>query len=268
MRGKTQKNNKKINEITNKTNGSSKKIMSNKKTNKIIEYEGRILNIDPVQFRKQLISQGAKLKGPLTLYRRSVFNLCDVKRGFVRIRDEGDKITLTSKIYKNPDFPEEYELSIKETFEKGQEFLRSLNLTEKAYHETIREKWSLPRVKKAKVKQLDGKHLQNELCEISIDYIPGLPVYAELECKSHVDLINVCKILNIKYTDLAFGGYGKVFVEYYGMAENDINNIIPRLTFGNTNSEIGKYIHKNQNILKKAIDDNMIIYKSLGYKNN
>jgi hypothetical protein len=72
-----------------------------------------------------------------------MFGLCDVKRGYVRVRDEGDKTTLTSKIYKNPDYPEEFELVIKDGFEKGKAFLGSLNLNEKAYHETMREKWHL-----------------------------------------------------------------------------------------------------------------------------
>lgn len=236
-----------------------------KKTRKIkvkkdIEFEGRILNINPSKLRDQIRALGGKLKGPLTLYRRSVFNLCDVKRGFVRVRDEGDKITMTAKLYKNPDFPEEYELAISNinSFENGQEFLRALNLTEKAYHETIREKWSLFRNKTIK----NGKN-GNELCEIAIDYIPGLPVYAELECKSESDLRKVCKMLDVNYKDLAFGGYGKVYVEYYGMAENDINNIIPKLTFQNIKNEIGKYIHKNKEILDKAARDNLEIYKKI-----
>jgi adenylate cyclase class 2 len=214
-----------------------------------IEFEGRILNIDPAELQKKLRMIGGYRKSPLTLYRRSVFNLCDIKRGFVRVRDEGDKITMTAKIYKNPDFPEEYELNLDQgkTFENGQEFLRALNLTEKAYHETIREKWSIPR--------RNG----TELCEVAIDYIPGLPVYAELECKSERDLKRVCKMLNVQYKDLTFGGYGKVYVEYYGMAENDINNIIPKLTFQNIKSEISKYIHKNTEILDKAFTDNMTI---------
>jgi len=51
---------------------------------------------------------------------------------------------MTVKVYKNKDFPEEYEVSIKEDFEKGKSFLDALNLKMKAYQETYREKWSLP----------------------------------------------------------------------------------------------------------------------------
>ena len=102
-----------------------------------IEYEGRILDVSPTEMRDKARTLGGHMKAPLTLYRRSVFKLCNIERGFVRVRDEGDKTTLTAKIFKDKDFPEEYELKIQDSFESGQAFLRALNLTEKAYHETI-----------------------------------------------------------------------------------------------------------------------------------
>jgi adenylate cyclase class 2 len=222
-----------------------------------IEYEGRILDINPVEIREKAKSLGGHLKAPLTLYRRSVFKLCDIQRGFARVRDEGDKVTMTAKIFKNPDFPEEYELQIKDGFESGQAFLRSLNLTEKAYHETIREKWFIPRRTSSKT----------ELCELTIDYIPGLPAYSEIECKTQADLRRACKLLGFKYSDLLFGGYGNVFTHYYGMATNDINNEIPSLTFQNIEKELDKYIHKNKDMLAKCAQDNLAVYKLIDKQN-
>ena len=153
-------------------------------------------------------------------------------------------------IFKNPDFPEEYELSIKDTFESGQAFLRALNLQEKAYHETIREKWHIPR-------RIGG---DKELCELTIDYIPGLPAYSEIECKSQRDLRRACQLLGVKYGDLVFGGYGNVFVHYYGMAARDINDEIPRLTFKGVEKELEGYVHKNQDILKEAARKGLEVY--------
>lgn len=233
-----------------------KKQLKQKKTKKKtmeIEYEARFLDINPQELIKKIKEVGGSLKKPLTLYRRSVFSLCDIKRGFVRVRDEGDKVTMTTKIYKNPKFPQEYELDLKDSFEHGQAFLRSLNLEEKAYHETMREKWSIIRNNK-------------EICEIAIDRIPGLPTYAEVECKSKKDLNHCIKLLNLKNHKILFGGYGKVYVEYYGMSENEINNIIPKLTFQNIRNEIKKYIHKNINILKKAYKDHLDVYLELKKK--
>ena len=239
-----------------KTNTKHTKSNAKRKTMKKpmeIEYEGRILDINPVEIREKAKSLGAHMKAPLTLYRRSVFKLCDVARGFVRVRDEGNKTTMTAKLFKNPDFPEEYELGMKDSFESGQAFLRALNLTEKAYHETIREKWFIPR----------RVGSSRELCELTIDYIPGLPAYSEIECKSKSDLQRACKLLGVKYGDLVFGGYGNVFVHYYDMAARDINDEIPRLTFQNVEKEIGKYVHKNREILKKAATDGLAVFKKI-----
>ena len=234
----------------------TKKNQSKKQTIKKpmeVEYEGRILDVSPTEIRDKARALGGHMKAPLTLYRRSVFKLCDIERGFVRVRDEGDKTTLTAKIFKNKDFPEEYELGIKDSFESGQAFLRALNLTEKAYHETIREKWFIPR-------RVGGT---SELCELTIDYIPGLPAYSEIECKSQSDLRRACKLLGVKYSELLFGGYGNVFMHYYGMSARDINDEIQRLTFQNIEKEIGGYVHKNRDILESAATDGLAIFQKL-----
>ena len=218
-----------------------------------VEYEGRILDVSPNEMREKARALGGHMKAPLTIYRRSVFKLCDVARGFVRVRDEGDKTTMTVKLFKNPNFPEEYELSVKDSFESGQAFLRALNLTEKAYHETIREKWFIPR-------KLGST---SELCELTIDYIPGLPAYSEIECKSQSDLRRACKLLGVKYGDLVFGGYGNVFTHYYGMAAKDINDSIPRLTFQNVEKEIGEYVHKNKEILDTSASSGLEVFTKI-----
>lgn len=244
---------------TQKSNKATKKTKSTKKVKPAeVEYEGRILNITPEDIRQRAKAIGGTCKAPLTLYRRSVFKLCDLERGFVRVRDEGDKTTMTTKIFKNKDFPEETELVIKDGFEAGQAFLRALNLTEKAYHETIREKWFIPR-------RTGGT---SQLCELTIDYIPGLPPYSEIECKSQADLRRACKLLGFKYSDLVFGGYGNVFVHYYGMAANDINNEIPRLTFKECDRELEKYVHKNKELIDECKMKGMEVYNQVSSKSS
>ena len=48
---------------------------------------------------------------------------------------------MTAKIYGNPKFPHEYEITIEEDFEIGRAFLKATGLFEKAYQETYREMW-------------------------------------------------------------------------------------------------------------------------------
>ena len=247
----------------------TKKMNINKKkqTNKIvrtqkkpmeIEFEAKFLNINKEELVEKLKSLGAKMVQSNTLYKRCMYGLCDIKRGYVRVRDEGNQTKLTAKIYKDSKFPEEYEVTIKGDFENGKAFLGALNLSEKSYHETIREIWILPL----------GKFDTNK-CEVAFDSIPGIPLYVEIECKTKKDLNKAIKMLNLdsknnieKYKKL-FGSYGKCFVEYYDMTENDINNLIPKLTFENVYNELKPYINKNEYLLKDVSRQHLKIYRHL-----
>ena len=231
-----------------------------------IENEAKFLDINHNDLVKKIKKLGAKLIQPQTIYKRSMFGLCDVKRGYVRVRDEGIKTTLTAKIYKNPDYPEEFELEIKDGFEKGKAFLGSLNLNEKAYHETMREKWFLNLDNDNNNKNKNKNH--NNGCEIAFDCIPGIPMYVEIECKTEQNLNKVIKLLNLDKYDKLYGAYGKCFVDYYGMAETEINNDISRLTFKNIKKEITPYIHKNKELLSKISKEHLDTYtKLLNLKN-
>jgi len=232
-------------------------LQNHKEKTSEIEYEAKFLDINHNDLVKKIKKLGAKLIQPQTIYKRSMFGLCDVKRGYVRVRDEGIKTTLTAKIYKNPDYPEEFELEIKDGFEKGKAFLGSLNLNEKAYHETMREKWFL---------NLDNDNKNNNDnngCEIAFDCIPGIPMYVEIECKTEQNLNKVIKLLNLDKYDKLYGAYGKCYVDYYGMAETEINNDISRLTFKDIKQEITPYIHKNKELLNKIAKEHLDTYNKL-----
>ena len=231
------------------TNQTNRKKTIKKKPMEV-EFEARFLEIDRESLIEKIKALGGHQKSPLTVYRRSVFGLCDIKKGYVRVRDEGNTVTLTAKIYKDPKFPEEYELNIKDDFANGQAFLRALNLTEKAYHETMREKWTIP--------NRGGK---NELCEVTFDYIPGLPVYSEVECKTKANLSKSIKMLKLNRDKMRFGGYGNAYAEYYGISLTEINNEIPSITFGNIEEELEKYIHKNKDLLQTTAKSHLEVYK-------
>jgi adenylate cyclase class IV len=233
---------------------------NNKEKTSEIEYEAKFLDINHSELVKKIKKLGATLIQPQTIYKRSMFGLCDVKRGYVRVRDEGIKTTLTSKIYKNPDYPEEFELEIKDGFEKGRAFLASLNLNEKAYHETMREKWFLKLDNKNNEKNVNN---ENNGCEIAFDCIPGIPMYVEIECKTEQNLNKVIKLLDLDTYTKLYGAYGKCYVDYYGMAETEINNDISRLTFQNIKKEITPYIHKNKELLNKIAKEHLDTYTKL-----
>jgi len=245
---------KKVKSIKQKKQMQQKKQKTQKKPMEI-EFEAKFLDINRNELVNKMKALGAKLSQPNTVYKRCMYGLCDVKRGYVRVRDEGNKTTLTAKIYKDSQFPQEYELDIKNDFENGKAFLNALNLTEKSYHETMREKWNLSLGKSP-----------SDNCEIAFDYIPGIPLYVEIECKSKANLNKAIRKLALNNSKKYFGSYGKCYVEYYGMSENDINNDISSLTFANIEAELKPYVKKNQDLLKDVSRQHLEVYKELNNK--
>ena len=186
------------------------------------EYEAKILNINIIQMRKKLVQIGAKLEHNFIKFQRAVFTHCNTQvKGYARVRDEGDKITMTSKLYKDEKFPEEYEVTIKESFDVGLNFLKSLGLPQKAYQESYREKWTHPLAH-----------------EITFDILPGLPIYMEVDCVSESNLNELIDLLGVNKGLQRYGAFDKTYFEYYGISLVDINDNTPFLSFGNISNEI------------------------------
>ena len=198
------------------------------------EYEIKILEIDKpriLQILKKI--KGKKIHKNMK-YVRSVFHRCNSSDGYVRVRSENNKITMTSKTYKDPRFPQENEIEVLGDFSTAKQFLLSLNLSEKAYHETYREKWSVP---------IKNVH------EIVFDTLPGLPTYMEIDCTSETALKKMIKLFGVdddKYIK-QYGSYGKTYFHYYGIPENVFNNKTPSLTFKRINKELKP--KKNKSLL-------------------
>jgi len=199
------------------------------------EYEIQVLEVDVTSMRKKL----KKLKG-IRIHKsikfvRSVFNRCNSKiRSFVRVRNEGKKTTMTIKIYNDPKFPDEHEVTIEDDFETGKNFLEALNLKMKAYQETYREKWSLP---------IKGVH------EITFDIWPGLPQYMEIDCSNKKTLDKVISLLEVDKKKISYGPSAAKYEHYYGISQKVINEKTKSLTFKNISKEIKP--KKNKELLAK-----------------
>src|SRR5574344_1607803 len=66
-----------------------------------IEYEATFINVDKDEVRQRLTMAGAKLVRPEFLQRRIIFDLPPGKQDpsrWLRVRDEGDRITLSLKV--------------------------------------------------------------------------------------------------------------------------------------------------------------------------
>lgn len=210
------------------------------------EYEAKFLDINTKDIRSKLLNMGATLVHKKAKYFRYIYYLCTKNiRGFFRIRDESGKIFITVKKY-SPDkeFPEEYELSINNSFNTAVQFADALGLDKKAYQESYREKWS-----------------HSLAHEITIDTMPGLLPYLEIDCESQEKLDKLIKILNLDLTKKRTGPYGKTYEEYYGIPEDELNNNTKSLTFKNILEEINP--RKNIDLLKQLANKQ----KGLGQPN-
>jgi adenylate cyclase class IV len=198
------------------------------------EIEGKFLDININTLRKTLKLNKAKKVHKMMVYKRYVFHLMNGEKGFIRTRQENNIVTMTQKKYPaNSKFAIEHEINLNCTLEEARDFLLAQGYKLKAYHETLREKWSL-----------------GNCLEVAIDSIPGIPTYVELECKTEKDIKHTAKLLGLDYTKTEYGSYTKQFEDYYGMKTDDINNGINSLTFKNIDKELKNYTTKNQDILK------------------
>ena len=209
------------------------------------EIEAKFLEVNLTDLRKKIKAIGGKRVHPLMLYRRYIFNLFDTtKNGFARVRQENGKVTMTIKTYDSSKFATETEVELKSTLDEARLFMINSGFVQKAYQETLREKWSL-----------------GDCLEIAIDTIPGIPTYVELECKSEKEIKRVAKLLDLDYSKIEYGAYDKQFVDYYGMKKEDINNLISSLTFKNIDKELKNYVKKNHDLLKKVKKENLELIK-------
>jgi adenylate cyclase class IV len=170
------------------------------------------------------------------MLKRTAFKLCNnTIKGYARIRDNGDSITLTTKTYANPKFPEENEVTIKEDYETGYNFLKSMGMDQKAVQESYREKWTHPLAH-----------------EITFDTLPGLPTYMEIDCTSEANLNRLIELLDLDKTKMRLGAFDKTYNEYYGIDPEIINEKTPSLTFSDILNEIKPV--KNYILLESIAD--------------
>ena len=133
-----------------------------------IEYEATFQNIDKDEVRNKLVKAGAKLVKPETLYKRETFkSKIDPINAWMRVRDEGDKITMSHKISTGDKIDDQKEICLTvDNFENAVDFLDSLGYEKKTFQETKREIWNLEGV------------------EITIDEWPFLEPFVEVEGES------------------------------------------------------------------------------------
>jgi len=182
-----------------------------------IEYEATFTNIDKQDIRERLRKIEGKLIRPEFLQKRVVFNLPEeykIKGGWIRVRDEGDKIRMSLKIVDGTGIESQKEISLKvDSLERAEEFLTLLGCQKKAYQENKRELW-----------KIDGM-------EITIDEWPFLEPFVEIEGDSEESVKDMAEKLGFDYQDALFCSIDTLYSRKYNLPEDIINNQTPKIVF-------------------------------------
>lgn len=174
-----------------------------------IEYEATFLDINKDEVRNNLKEAGAELVRPEYLQRRIPFDLPKERRSkdsWLRVRDEGDKITLSLKVVDGNKIEDQKEICVTvNDFDETVKLLESIGCEKKSYQETKRELWIL-----------DG-------VEITIDEWPFLEPFVEVEGKSEEEVIKISEKIGFNYSEALFCAVGRLYQMKYGMHPNEIN---------------------------------------------
>ena len=174
------------------------------------EIEAKFLDIGHESLRAALRKSGAKLIHEERLMRRRNFDYPDARLfkvgGWVRVRDEGDKITLAYKqlVDRTIEGTKEISLTV-EDFDTISNLLAAIGMHAKSYQETRRERWELAGV------------------EVTIDTWPWIPTFVELEGKSEQDLKHVATLLEFDWTKALHGSVETAYQALYDVSEEEID---------------------------------------------
>jgi adenylate cyclase class 2 len=182
------------------------------------EIEAKFLDIDPAILRQKLSQIGGRLVYPEREMTRVVLDFPDKKLekvgGWIRVRDEGDQITLSYKQLNDRTLhgTKEVETTVGD-FETTIKLLEAIGLERYSYQETKREKWQVGDV------------------EVVIDTWPWIPTFAEIEADSEAKIKRIADQLGLDWANALHGSVEIAYQHYYDATESEIDNW-PKFTFG------------------------------------
>src|SRR5687768_16870905 len=113
------------------------------------EKEVKFLDVDHAAVRSQLKKLGATLEEPMRLMHRSILDYPDrrmqkEKGGWIRVRDEGAKTTLTYKQVSELSLEGVHEIEVTVgSYDKTIQFLEAIGMWKQSEQESRRETWRL-----------------------------------------------------------------------------------------------------------------------------
>ena len=167
------------------------------------EIEVKFANISIDAIRQALRAAGAKCEQPMRLMKRALIEEPhhQQEHAFIRIRDEGNKTTLTFKRRADVaaaaiDSVKEIEIEVSD-FDTTVELFSEAGWHYKTFQESKRETWKL------------------DDTEVVIDEWPWLYPYIEIEGESETAIQSVAKKLGLSWADVSFGHIDSLYERQY-----------------------------------------------------
>jgi adenylate cyclase class 2 len=181
------------------------------------EIEAKFVNANIADIRSKLESIDAILIQPMRDMQRVTIDTPNLKKkdAFVRIRNEGDKTTITYKQFNSLtiDGVKEIEVTVSD-FDDAVALFKEAGLVYGSFQESRRETWKLGEV------------------EIVIDEWPWLNPYIEIEAPSEELVISTSEKLGFSWSDAIFGDVMAAYrVQYPHLGLNDTVGNIPEVRF-------------------------------------
>lgn len=176
------------------------------------EIEAKFLNTDHDAIREKLRELGAVLEQPMRTMRRKNFDYPDGRlqqkvSGWIRVRDEGDKVTLAYKQLDSRDLDGTKEVSVTvDSFDETCLLLTSIGLEEKSYQETQRESWSL------------------DMVQIELDIWPWIRPYIEIEAPTEALLHSAITRLELDPAHMVHGSVEIAYAAEYDVTDAEVDS--------------------------------------------
>ncbi len=185
------------------------------------EIEAKFLDVNHDEVRERLKELGAELKHPMRLMRRKNFDfpaatLYRTRSGWVRVRDEGDKVTLAYKQMDDRGVHGTKEVSVDVSdFDAAVLLLENIGLVAKSYQETKRESWTFGDI------------------QIELDIWPWVKPYIEIEAPDEQLLFGLVEKLGFSRDAALHGPVEVVYRAEYGVTDAEIDGW-QEILFGET----------------------------------
>ncbi|HKC05038.1 MAG TPA: CYTH domain-containing protein [Patescibacteria group bacterium] len=186
------------------------------------EFEAKFYPVNKEEYRKKLLSIGAKLVIPERRMIRIIgdnhLNPVLPKNHYVRVRDEGNLIRLSIKVTADEggDLSDQKELDIEVSdFDKTVQILETVGVKFNRTQETLREEW------------------EYKAAQITIDTWPGLDTYSEIETSSEEKVKEIALELGLDWDNKIITAAAEVYAKVYRIGIDEVLEKISNITFEN-----------------------------------